>query len=240
MAVADAAATTPANVPAEGRARTTQQQPAGKPTLVDSVLLPTLCAGTVGAIGGAVLAAHRVQSVPLYAVNTGLNWTIMSGSFFALRHAGLSLHTPPPGKTIPLDYKIYVSTLSGSVSGSIFNGLVRGRTGLARAAFVYGAFGATGQIGVDLLDAARRDYKDRSQSQQQEPQSKLGFWATVLKYTPLKQLSDDEFVDLLQTRISNIDVQIKLTNQEIERARAELRQHRPTPQDEGEAQASRG
>lgn len=204
-------------------------------------------AGSIGAIGGAVLAAQRVQPVALYALSTGANWTLMSGSFFALRHAGLSLHassraTAGVGGSIPTDYKIYVSALSGSLSGAIFNGLVRGRTGIARAALLYGALGAAGQAGVDVLDDARRSYAahNAEQAQQQHdgrPAEGPGVWATILGYTPLKQLSNDEFADLLRNRISELDAQIHLTTEEIDRTRQELRSQREAAATAGDMSA---
>ncbi len=69
-----------------------------------------------------MLAVRQVQSVPVYAFNTGVNFTIIGGSFFGLRKLGLwsgfVQESSKPQQT-------WVSFVSGLVTGATWNAISR-------------------------------------------------------------------------------------------------------------------
>ncbi|BFZ55365.1 hypothetical protein PYCC9005_002405 [Savitreella phatthalungensis] len=189
---------------------------------VQDIVLPTCVAGSTGAAFGAVLAAVRAQSVPAYMISTGLNWTMMSGTFFSLRAGGLQFHSASQPS---LGYRIGTSALSGMASGALMNAIARGRTGLLNATVVYGTVGAFGQYAADVISATRDNLIEANRDKQRKP----GSWVVrkLRELNPVRTLSDEEFFQRIKSEIEDLDKQIKLADEEIELAKAELLSSKP-------------
>ncbi|ORY76644.1 hypothetical protein BCR37DRAFT_162493 [Protomyces lactucae-debilis] len=194
------------------------------------LLLPTLlfCSGLAV---GSILAVQRNASIPVYAARTGINFTLMGGTFVLLRQAGLASLQLATGTNEPTrTERVGMSGLSGALTGLSFNLFTRGTRGLTGAILLYGSMAATGQLGLHAASDARAAYiagrnapTAPAPAAVKQKEGDKSVWQKLKESSPMRRMSDDEYEALIAGRIEELDGQLGLVEEEIQFALEEIR-----------------
>ncbi|KND89078.1 hypothetical protein TOPH_06280, partial [Tolypocladium ophioglossoides CBS 100239] len=158
-------------------------------------------AGVLAGVGGAIA---RDTNPLASGVLSGVQWFTLGTSYWftrtvAMRAWGGGEHMRPVDKT-------KASAIAGSAAGAVA-GLMRGPPKILPAMALWGLVGAGGQVVANRLEAREPRVKDDKDSQ---------FWS---KWSPLKKLTDEEYVDMMGEKILKVEADIALIDDRI----AELR-----------------
>ncbi|QUC22015.1 uncharacterized protein UV8b_06256 [Ustilaginoidea virens] len=196
-----------------------RQRPGFLPPLFVELVAPPLkvgaYAGTFGVLAGVGGAIARDASPVASGFSSGVQWFMLGSSYWFSRSVGIAAYGGENNMR-PVD-KVVVSGVAGSAAGAIA-GLVRGPTKLLPAIVLCGLLGAGGQAVADRSSSAQAgNSKDNASG-----------WLSRL--SPLKKLTDDEYIDMMNDKILRVEVDIALIDDRI----AELR-----AAEEGKEQGSR-
>ncbi|KAJ5050460.1 uncharacterized protein L3040_002343 [Drepanopeziza brunnea f. sp. 'multigermtubi'] len=169
--------------------------------------------GTSGLLFGGFAGVIRSNTPFLFALASGIQWSVLGGTFWASR--GAVLHAWGKEQVTPNE-KVSASAIAGSIAGTA-GGLLRGRKNVIPGAVMFAIFGATGQALYNMADARNselalapeRDLKDS--------------WLNS-KWSPMKVLSDAEYEKMLQEKLLRINAEIALVDENIEALRSEERE----------------
>ncbi|POR33113.1 Uncharacterized protein TPAR_06692 [Tolypocladium paradoxum] len=168
-------------------------------------------AGVLAGVGGAIA---RDTNPFASGVLSGVQWFALGTSYWftrtvMMRALGGEEHMRPVDKT-------KASAVAGSAAGAVA-GLMRGPPRILPAMVLWGLFGAGGQMAANRFEAREPRVKDDKDSQ---------FWS---KWSPLKKLTDEEYVDMMGEKILKVEADIALIDDRI----AELRAAEQTAKDQG-------
>ncbi|KAL7935179.1 hypothetical protein V8C35DRAFT_298711 [Trichoderma chlorosporum] len=177
------------------------------PEIMDLMVAPIKVGtwtGAAGVLAGVAGAIARDTSPVASGAVTGFQWFALGGSFWftrsvAFRAMGGDKQATPVDKTI-------ASTIGGSAAGAVA-GLLRGPGKILPAMAMWGVLGAGGQMVANGLSNRKPKTKDENDS-----------WFRS-KWSPLKKLTDQEYIDMMEEKILRVDVDIALIDDRI----AELR-----------------
>ncbi|KAI9051589.1 hypothetical protein LZ554_004633 [Drepanopeziza brunnea f. sp. 'monogermtubi'] len=187
------------------------------PSEILEIVIPALrvggLSGTSGLLFGGFAGVIRSNTPFLFALASGIQWSVLGGTFWASR--GAVLHAWGKEKVTPNE-KVSASAIAGSIAGTA-GGLLRGRKNVIPGAVMFAIFGAAGQALYNMADARNselalapeRDLKDS--------------WLNS-KWSPMKVLSDAEYEKMLQEKLLRINAQIALVDENIEALRSEERE----------------
>ncbi|PNY27020.1 Uncharacterized protein TCAP_03050 [Tolypocladium capitatum] len=169
--------------------------------------------GGVGVLAGVGGAIARDTNPFASGVLSGVQWFTLGTSYWfartvATRALGGPEHIRPVDKT-------KASAIAGSATGAVA-GLMRGPPKILPAMVLWGLFGAGGQVVANRLEAREPRVKGDEDSQ---------FWS---KWSPLKKLTDEEYVDMIGEKILKMEADIALIDDRI----AELRVSEQTAKDQ--------
>ncbi|KAM0513407.1 hypothetical protein ACHAPE_007871 [Trichoderma viride] len=191
--------------PSSGAIRQQQRKNRGliPPELVDLLVTPVQVgawSGVVGVMAGVAGAIARDTSPVASGAVTGFQWFALGGSFWftrsvTVRAMGGDQQLRPVDKTI-------ASTVGGSAAGAVA-GLIRGPGKILPAMVMWGVLGAGGQMAANGLSNRKPKVKDENDS-----------WFRS-KWSPLKKLTDQEYVDMMEEKILRVEADIALIDDRI-------------------------
>ncbi|KAL7273052.1 hypothetical protein RUND412_004110 [Rhizina undulata] len=128
--------------------------------------------------------------------------------------------------------RIYISGISGAVTGCTLGLLLRGRSNAIPGAMVWGLLGMGGQYAYNLADTRRTEdvIKQQSVSQVQQEGPAPSLWERYLRsrWSPVKPLTHEEYENLIKEKLLAVEADIAIMNEEIEK----LKKLRDDRQDE--------
>ncbi|UKZ79459.1 hypothetical protein TrVFT333_007214 [Trichoderma virens FT-333] len=173
------------------------------PEIIDLMVAPVKVGtwtGAAGVLAGVAGAIARDTSPVASGAVTGFQWFALGGSFWSVRAMGGDEQVRPVDKTI-------ASTIGGSAAGAVA-GLIRGPGKIVPAMAMWGVLGAGGQIVANGLSNRKPKVKDENDS-----------WFRS-KWSPLKKLTDQEYIDMMEEKILRVDVDIALIDDRIAELKA--------------------
>ncbi|KAH7343019.1 hypothetical protein BKA65DRAFT_303336 [Rhexocercosporidium sp. MPI-PUGE-AT-0058] len=188
------------------------------PPEVLEIIVPALQIGGISGMSGLLVGGFagvvRSNTPFLFALASGIQWSVLGGTFWASR--GFVLHAWGKDKVTPRE-KISANAIAGAVGGTA-GGLLRGRKNVIPGAIMFAIFGATGQMVYNMADA-------RNSELSQAPQERdlKDSWLNS-KWSPMKVLSDAEYETMLQEKLLRINAQIALVDENIEALRGQERE----------------
>ncbi|KAK2589938.1 hypothetical protein QQS21_012383 [Conoideocrella luteorostrata] len=202
----------------------TQQRPGFLPPQFVELVAPPLkvgvYSGTVGVLAGVGGAIARDTSPVASGFLSGVQWFMLGSSYWFTRTVGIRAYGGED-KMRRMD-KVVVSGVAGSAAGAVA-GLARGPTRLVPAIAIWGLIGASGQA---IANRSSSSATDKSQADG-------GSWLS--KLSPLKKLTDEEYVDMMKEKILKVEVDIALIDDRI----AELKAAEQTKNHGGSDDSSR-
>ncbi|KAK0124228.1 hypothetical protein ONS95_009204 [Cadophora gregata] len=189
------------------------------PPEVLDIIIPALQVGGLSGMSGLLVGGFagviRSNAPFLFALASGIQWSVLGGTFWASR--GVVLHAWGKEKVTPRE-KASASAIAGAVGGTA-GGLLRGRRNVLPGAVMFALFGATGQVLYNMADTRN---SERSQALEEERDLKTS-WLNS-KWSPMKVLSDAEYEAMLQDKLLSINAQIALVDENIEALRNQKRE----------------
>ncbi|KAL7918491.1 hypothetical protein ACQKWADRAFT_304019 [Trichoderma austrokoningii] len=178
------------------------------PELVDLMVTPIQVgawSGAVGVMAGVAGAIARDTSPVASGAVTGFQWFALGGSFWftrsvTVRAMGGDQQLRPVDKTI-------ASTVGGSAAGAVA-GLIRGPGKILPAMVMWGVLGAGGQMVANGLSNRKPKVKSEDDS-----------WFRS-KWSPLKKLTDQEYIDMMEEKILRVEADIALIDDRITELKA--------------------
>ncbi|KAL7957784.1 hypothetical protein V8C34DRAFT_284793 [Trichoderma compactum] len=173
------------------------------PEIRDLVVAPVKVGsftGAAGVLAGVAGAIARDTSPVASGAVTGFQWFALGGSFWftrsmTVRAMGGNEQLRPADKTI-------ASTIGGSAAGAVA-GLIRGPGKILPAMAMWGVLGAGGQIVANGLSNRKPKVKDENES-----------WLRS-NWSPLRKLTDQEYIDMMEEKILRVDADIALIDDRI-------------------------
>ncbi|KAF5022607.1 hypothetical protein F66182_5353 [Fusarium sp. NRRL 66182] len=182
-----------------------RQSPRGlfSPEIVDLVLPPLKFGGYAGAAGvlaGVGGSIFKEANPMIWGAVSGFQWFTLGTSFWFTR----SIIVKSWGGEERLRYteKIMASAISGTAAGAV-GGLIRGPTNIVPAMVVWTAVGAGGQLIANRVSSHQPKFKDETET------------SFLSKISPLKKLSDKEYVDMMSEKMLRMDADIALIDDRI-------------------------
>ncbi|KID97659.1 hypothetical protein MAJ_06337, partial [Metarhizium majus ARSEF 297] len=177
------------------------------PEFVELVVPPLkvgVYSGTAGVLAGVGGAIARDTSPVASGVFSGVQWFMLGSSFWFTRSVGIKVYGGEERMTTT--DKVCVSGLAGSTAGAVA-GLARGPARLLPAMVIWGLVGAGGQA-----------IANRSAPSQASKSSDGSSWLS--KLSPLKKLTDEEYIDMMKEKILKVEVDIALIDDRIAELKA--------------------
>ncbi|KAI5811001.1 hypothetical protein DFH27DRAFT_619493 [Peziza echinospora] len=204
------------------------------PSTFQAKVLPALKVGAISGIagfasGGITAALRSNPTVGLFALGSGYHWFLLGSVYWA--YAGLVLTFVVEGyreqllsstKTLYPSYRletprdrIAISGVAGSLTGATVGFILRGRRNVIPGAIMWGLLGAGGQWAYSIADENHSaEVFEKPASQQSQ---KRGFWDVVFRseWSPVKRLTEDEYIHMLERRLLVVEADIALVDEEI-------------------------
>ncbi|KOS16785.1 hypothetical protein ESCO_004650 [Escovopsis weberi] len=180
------------------------------PEIADMMVAPAKVgawSGTAGALAGVAGAIGRDTNVVASGIVSGAQWFALGGTFWFAR--SITARSMGGEDRMSSSDKIQASAVGGSAAGAMA-GLIRGPARILPAMAVWGVLGATGQLVANRL--SRREPKAKKNEDDSS-------WLRS-RWSPLKKLTDDEYIKLMEDKIFKVDVDIALIDDRIAELRA--------------------
>ncbi|RDL39742.1 uncharacterized protein BP5553_04082 [Venustampulla echinocandica] len=190
----------------------------GFPPEIIDIIGPALQLGGLAGMSGVIIGGFAgvvVSNTPmLFALASGVQWFTLGSTFWTAR--GCLLSSWDGGKITPRE-KVSVSAFSGGIAGTM-GGFLRGRKNIVPGAIIFTAIGGIGQYVYNAMDA-RKTLAAENASVGQEKYS----WMNS-KWSPVKQLSDAEYGDMMREKLLRVNAEIALIDESIEALQSEKRE----------------
>ncbi|KAK4167571.1 hypothetical protein QBC43DRAFT_310991 [Cladorrhinum sp. PSN259] len=192
------------------------------PPEIMAIVVPSLkvgaSAGACGLFAGA--AAGIIRSAPpvFFAAVAGGQWFTLGSSYWASRLA--AFNAMGGEARLSSGDKVKASAFAGGFAGTL-GGLLRGPRNILPGAIVFSVLGAGGQA-----FANRRAAKAESETST----DKKGVWA---KWSPITQLSDEDYEKLLEERLLRVEADIAVIDDHIKKLRDS--EHQANQGEQGES-----
>lgn len=185
------------------------------PEFVD-IMVPPLKVGAwsggFGAFTGVAFGIGQDISLAQAGFMNGMHWFTLGTTFWFTRSTLLRMrgsghdHTPTE--------KIVASTFAGATAGAL-TGLLRGPNRIMPSALMWAATMTGGQLVVNFWSSqpSRQDGED-------------GSWLRS-KWSPLKKLTDKEYIEMMEEKKLKLDVEIALIDDRITELRVAKLQEDP-------------
>ncbi|KAI5288461.1 hypothetical protein KEM52_001140 [Ascosphaera acerosa] len=195
----------------------------GRATIADDALTAAKVGSVAGALGllyGATTGVLRGRHPVIRSIAMGIQWSVFGASFWTLRSLALSYGLAGDQPASPLQRAAITAAASGLAGGVTTYTLVSRR--FLPAFLALGAGGFIGQRVYDAVDAMQlRQAEEAAADPAVRAQRKKPLEQRLLesKWTLLKPLSDEDYVEMLEDRKTQVEVEIAL----VEEKMAELR-----------------
>ncbi|CAI6085447.1 unnamed protein product [Clonostachys chloroleuca] len=200
MGVADEPQNAPGPSRPVGRRGFIQQE------IIDLIVPPLRVGGWCGAAGamtGIGAAILQDASPAISGIMTGTHWAALGGSYWFSRTVIIRAAWGREENLTPLN-KVTASALAGLPSGALL-GLTRTRT-IPSSMILCSIMTASGQAIANHF-SGRKAEKDEDDS-----------WLRS-KWSPLKKLNDQEYVDMMEEKMLRVDADIALIDERIAQLR---------------------
>ncbi|KAH7140673.1 hypothetical protein EDB81DRAFT_61622 [Dactylonectria macrodidyma] len=177
------------------------------PEIVDLFLPPLKVggwAGTAGVLAGVGGSIFKEGNPVAWGAVSGFQWFTLGTSFWFTRSVTIKAWGGEEGVT-PSD-RTKASAIAGGAAGAV-GGLIRGPSNILPAIFCWTVFGAGGQMIVNHMATRAPKVKDENDS-----------WFRS-KWSPLKKLTDAEYIDLMEEKILRVDADIALIDDRVSELR---------------------
>jgi hypothetical protein len=116
--------------------------------------------------------------------------------------------------------RTYTSGIAGGLSGGAVAALTRGRSNIIPGTIVFSIVGSVGQATYNSLDAYHTEALAASTGE--PPKSFLQSLASK-KWIPMKALTDEEYEGMLREKVSKVEAEMAVIDEEIGKLREEER-----------------
>lgn len=158
-----------------------------------------ICTGAIGSSIGSGYATLKGHPVGLWTAASGVQCFVLGSTFWYSRGLTIAwLKSRQQRESLSFREEVMCSTVSSSVAGAA-GGLLRGRSNVLPAAFVFGIIGIFGQVGASTL--AVSDEATRDQRPIFDRLSDSAWW-------PIKRVPDADYRQELLQQVDAIDAQI--------------------------------
>lgn len=174
----------------------------------DPVLGPSLKlgagVGTLGLLTGAAAGIIRSAPVGLYAATTGIQWFVLSSSFWGSRQIAFNALAQRVDVSPSRDNLIATST-AGAFSGATA-GLLRGPKNILPGALVFSLLGLGGA-------ALQNKLRSREQSE--------SWFRKVVdgKWSPITRITNEDWERILEEKLLRVETEIAVLDNSIEELR---------------------
>ncbi|KAI5299298.1 hypothetical protein KEM55_002342 [Ascosphaera atra] len=190
-----------------------------KPTSLQSNLTAATkvgaLAGVSGLVAGGISGILRSRKHPFArSIAFGIQWSVFGASYWLLRSTILNLRTnehPSGGQ------RALASTVAGGIAGGVTTYTLGSRRFLP--GFIMLSLGSfLGQKAYDFVDDWQLR-KTKEAEENPEPPKPLAQRMLESKWLLMKPLSDEDYVNMLEERKMNVEVQISLLDEKMEELR---------------------
>ncbi|UNI16398.1 hypothetical protein JDV02_002833 [Purpureocillium takamizusanense] len=204
----------------------TRQRPGALPREVMELLVPPVkvgaWTGAVGVLAGVGGAIARDTNPFASGILSGAQWFTLGTSYWftrtvAIRALGGDDHVGPADR-------IKASAIAGSATGAVA-GLMRGPPKILPGIVLWGLVGAGGQLVANRMAA-----------KESQPRGDSSGWA----WSPLKKLTDEQYIDMMGEKILKVEVDIALINDRIAELRAQAAEKTPRAKESESGHGGRG
>ncbi|KAL8758379.1 MAG: hypothetical protein Q9184_003947 [Pyrenodesmia sp. 2 TL-2023] len=188
-------------------------------------------AGVSGLLIGGAAGIIRSPTPGLFAIASGLQWTLLGTTYYISRMLILRAWKIEPSS--PPHERILPSTLAGAFTGGTMGGALRGRANVIPGIIMFSLFGFAGQHAYNYLDRAPTSKPTLVLHKNPDPSAvneltniktpeEQPLWKRVLnsKYSPMKVLSDKQYEDLLREKLLGVEAELAIVNEKIIEAKA--------------------
>ncbi|KAF2733583.1 hypothetical protein EJ04DRAFT_513086 [Polyplosphaeria fusca] len=199
-------------------------------------------AAVPGAIQGAFFGTLRTSTPIIFSLISGAQWFAIGSTWYAARTAllqrdgllnwwnqtrGAPLIARTDSNPSPQD-RLRASALSGTFTGVSLGLLFRGPRNVIPGAIMFTLFGWGGQTAYNYLDKENTDAVVSQARPKSEEEKRLENenWmqrAAKSKWIPMKALTDDEYVQMLNEKLLALNAEIAIVDDRIEKFKSEQR-----------------
>ncbi|KAK2745438.1 hypothetical protein FQN57_003781 [Myotisia sp. PD_48] len=162
--------------------------------------------GSCGLVYGAISGVFRARHPVIRSISVGVHWLAFGTSFWWLRSNILRLQYK---KNATLKERAYASTISGGLAGGAVGWAVNRRfvPGLIACSIL----GYVGQWSYDKFE----DRQSRPKDEEMVPKGSWAQRAAASKWMPIRNLSDEQYKEMLNEKLLQVDVEIALIDDRI-------------------------
>ncbi|KAJ5102126.1 hypothetical protein NUU61_004348 [Penicillium alfredii] len=169
--------------------------------------------GVAGLVYGGAAGVIRSPNPVVHSLSCGIHWSICGSAFWLIRSNIIKLHFQDQ---VSPNERVYVSALSGGISGGAVTRLMGGR--LVPGTIIFSLLGYCGQSIFNRIDTWQMENA-------QNPSKPLAQRMADSKWIPLRHLSDEDYRGILSEKLLSIEAEIALLDEKIE----DLEKSRPPP-----------
>ncbi|MCJ1247781.1 hypothetical protein MMC30_004996 [Trapelia coarctata] len=184
-------------------------------SVVQSALTAGALSGASGLVFGSVAGIIRSPHPIIFAVAAGAQWFALGTTFWGTRAVILDSRS---NQEISPRQKIYISGISGGLSGGAVAALTRGRSNIIPGTIVFSILGSLGQATHNSFDASHTQALASSTA---EPPTSLLQRLASKKWIPMKVLTDEEYESMLSEKLLTVEAEMAVIDEEIGRLRDE-------------------
>merc|ERR1712000_199048 len=198
----------------------------------DGILMPSLRVGAgsgaggllFGGVVGTIRSAHPV----LWATVTGIQWSLLGGTYWGFRSALLKMRIKDE---VDEQTKSYVSAAAGGLSAALVGGVTRGRANIIPGTIMGSLVGLLGQKGYSIMDRKHSD--SLAVAAVPDVEKWEPFWRKAMqsKYSPVKHLSHEEYKKVLEDKLLRVDAEIAVIDDDIAAVKREEASSRSNDKD---------
>ncbi|EWC45734.1 hypothetical protein DRE_05071 [Drechslerella stenobrocha 248] len=198
------------------------------PSLLSTALAIGAVTGSCGGFVGAIVATlknHPRKGV--YVVGTAVNCFIVGSGFYATRETlSQNMYARNQMQPIPPNDRIILSGAAAATVGGIWGSIIGVRSHAIPGLLVFGAAGISGQAILNRI-AANKDIRREDHEGAKEPEASILSRILSSENSPVRKLSQQEYIDKLREKQLYIDAEIALIDEEIEELRLKLKEEDP-------------
>ncbi|KAI9263241.1 hypothetical protein BDA99DRAFT_559798 [Phascolomyces articulosus] len=188
-----------------------------------TVISGTSMAVLAGATTGATVAILRNAPVKQYTISTALNCGVFGATFFIVRET-FANHQRSKNPRFGLkdsqtrDFDdLMSSTLAGATTGGLLSAVYRGPRGVLPGALMFGTICA----GMQVLYTTGNRWRQEAILGAPEVEEQKSIWDsfTMPSWSPIRMISDDEYEEMLDTRLKTLEMEVKEIERELKQAK---------------------
>lgn len=171
--------------------------------------------GASGILFGGTVSILRASPHPaLFTTVAGIQWALLGSAFCGIRLAYLTTRVPSEVTPSTLTY---ASALAGTLSFASVGAVTRGRANILPGAVMGGLVGYSGQSVYNYYDKQHT----ASLAPNAPPESPILERIMNSRFFPLRKVSDDEYLGVLQEKLWKVKAEIAVLDDDLAKLRRE-------------------